>query len=1311
MPFSIPTPKNPASRTQFLTLPPQGPNTSAECQALPTTKNQSSTIHSNSFAIPTPCPTNPITGPCSTPNTTSQSRCCNTNITQSSHTVPTPIPTTSKSSTPISHNPNFSSTTRQSTLSPNNSTHTKPIPNPCPSPIPLYSTPSANPTAKFQSQSYNHIPPTSNLTNQHHSATGLTLSPSPHLPTTCHPISYCSSAPSPTPHLPPTCHSISHCSSAPPPSSEPLAIPPTPKSYPTTPLPVAIPHSPTPSHSPPSLPPPLKGSSFKFANISGLLSANGRLAKIPILTQDAKDENPLFMLFTESHLNDTAKEKEFYIPNYSNICSNRQNRSHGGVIIYLHNHLTYKTLCNASDEMCSFLSIYVNELKLILMLAYRPPPDYDHGHLYHGNHLHDSFSHTIINNINMTIQESGAPTPDIILAGDFNFPNAKWCEGTGYYPQGNSAESHMLRDLISVCDTHNLLQNITFGTRPTLAGDTNILDLLFTNNHQLISNISHYKSSISDHSIISCQTSYDHPLNISPNSPSPTPSSTLASFNLHRANFENINRSLSRVNWEELFQNKSETEIQVTFESKVLDIVELNCPKFTSRPGQSNNKIPRVRRVLYRQRKRKLKALRSSNCHSARRIQLENDVQQIERDLIASLKEERLNEEEKAISNIRTNPKYFYSFARKHQIVKGGIGPLKVDGTLINSPQEICEQLSSQYSSVFSHPDPNQNITDPLAFFTLTGSNSPSLTDIQFSPKMIEDEINSLKNNSAPGPDHFSVTLLKSCKKELSKPIYLMWRKSLDNSDIAQKYLHAIVCPVLKPGNESYHPKSYRPISLTSHIIKIFEKVMRKAIIKHLTDNQLLPSNQHGFLSGRSTLSQLLSQTETIIRALESRNDLDSVYLDFSKAFDKVDHSILCSKIKALGIGGKVGSWLHAFLTNRTQQVSANGSLSNTSPVLSGVPQGTVLGPILFIIMIADIDKNLVAAFASLFADDSRISAIIESLADSENFQGELKNIIYPWASSNKAKFNGDKFEHIHFGKNSATIPTYKDPEDRPIATKNCIKDLGVLISNDLCWDAHINKLISDCRRQMAWILRTFSKRDVSTMRSLWISLIRPIIDYCSPLWSPNPTNYCNIDRLESILRGYTKKVDGLSNKSYSERLKSMNLHSIQRRHERYKILYIYKIKEGLVPNLPPDPSNHESTFALKFHKSERNGTRCTIPNRTLYHNPAELPRSSSFALTASNLWNCLPPNISSISNIPVLSFKRRLDQFLDLFPDEPRCSASGQFSDPNTGRISNSLWHMRHNQLLRSNINNFYRIDSSQILSREGLDEVILHP
>ena len=242
----------------------------------------------------------------------------------------------------------------------------------------------------------------------------------------------------------------------------------------------------------------------------------------------------------------------------------------------------------------------------------------------------------------------------------------------------------------------------------------------------------------------------------------------------------------------------------------------------------------------------------------------------------------------------------------------------------------------------------------------------------------------------------------------------------------------------------------------------------------------------------------------------------------------------------------------------------------------------------------------------------------------------------------------------------------------------------------------------------IALILRTFTKRDVTTMRTLFIALVRPHLDYCSPLWSPGPSNYADIERLEGVLRSFTKQVDGLRNLDYAGRLGALNLKSVQRRHERYKIIYAFKMKAGLVPSLPTNITTPNISSALKFIKTRRQGTRCEVPNQCLHHNSAQTVRNSSFALTVSNLWNCLPPWISNYSGNSVDAFKNKLDHFLDIFPDTPRICSNGLYYDPNTGRKSNSIYHMRYHHSIRSKIETI-RLCSVNV--REGLIEEIHHP
>ena len=254
------------------------------------------------------------------------------------------------------------------------------------------------------------------------------------------------------------------------------------------------------------------------------------------------------------------------------------------------------------------------------------------------------------------------------------------------------------------------------------------------------------------------------------------------------------------------------------------------------------------------------------------------------------------------------------------------------------------------------------------------------ISDIQFEEEDIIDTIDELSCNAAASPDGFPAVLF-TCKEQLAKPLYQIYRTSLDQGTVPTSLKKATIVPVHKGGSRG-PPKNYRPSALTSHLSNVFEQEIREELVAFLEDNQLLNPGQHGFRTGRSCLSQLLTHLDEILNALEGGNNVDVVYLDFSKAFNKVDFLVTLRKLSQLGVQGTLHAGLASFLTDRVQSVIVDGISSHTCQVTSGVPQGSVLEPLLFLILIRDIDQNVESSFVSSFADDTRIGKAVGTTDD-----------------------------------------------------------------------------------------------------------------------------------------------------------------------------------------------------------------------------------------------------------------------------------------------------------------------------------------
>ena len=522
--------------------------------------------------------------------------------------------------------------------------------------------------------------------------------------------------------------------------------------------------------------------------------------------------------------------------------------------------------------------------------------------------------------------------------------------------------------------------------------------------------------------------------------------------------------------------------------------------------------------------------------------------------------------------------------------MKVGIGPLiNSSKELINDPKKMTEILSEQYSSVFSIPR-NPNIQASTLFpdsgpKSSDSPDSPSLSNVRFSESDLKEAMEDLSPNAAPGPDGFPAMLLKKCSDALSPPLTRIWHKSMECGIIPETCKTANITPIHK-GKSRAVPKNYRPVALTSHLIKVFEKVIRKQIVEFMTEYMLFNKSQHGFRGGRSCLSQLLEHFDKITSLLEKGYGVDVIYLDFAKAFDKLDHYITLCKLQALGIKGSLGRWITNFLTGRVQNVVVDGRKSMPKPVISGVPQGSVLGPLLFLILMGDIDEKIRNAFLSSFADDTRAGNKIVTLTDVECLQRELQEI-FDWSDRNNMEFHCDKFDLLRYktnqSKEAQSHSTYSSYDGSIIEEKSHVKDLGVTMSSDATFAEHISERCEMAKSKTAWILRTFRCRNATPMLLLWKSLVLCHIEYCSQLWSPSAVG--KTQSIELLQRYFVNCIDGMRGKSYWEQLKQLKLFSLERRRERYQVIYIWRILEKEVPNLESTP--------IIVTENERRGRSC----------------------------------------------------------------------------------------------------------------------
>lgn len=506
------------------------------------------------------------------------------------------------------------------------------------------------------------------------------------------------------------------------------------------------------------------------------------------------------------------------------------------------------------------------------------------------------------------------------------------------------------------------------------------------------------------------------------------------------------------------------------------------------------------------------------------------------------------------------------------------------------------------------------------------------MQEIKVTETEILELIAKLDDEKAIGPDEVSGKILKECREVTVRQIYDIIKCSIETGEVPAEWKRAEVIPIYKSGNKE-EPLNYRPVSLTSIVCKICESIIKKHWLKFLENQKLISNNQFGFRKGRSCVTNLLNFYSRVIEGVQERDGwVDCVYLDLKKAFEKVPHDRLLWKLgKMGGLSGNILIWMKNYLRGREMRTIVKDIKSEWRAVESGVPQGSVLAPVLFLVFINDMAEGI-KSYINLFADDAKLCRVIKNEEDCETLQEDL-NRIWKWSKTWEMEFNMDKSHVMEMGRSeNRPVGVYKMGEEVEIRKVNKEKDLGVIMQGDSQPESHINKIFGETNNLIRNIGLAFNYMDEEMMKKLISTIIRPRLEYAGVVWSPHKKKH--IKKLERLQRIATKMVPGLRGKSYEERLQALNLTTLEQRRERGDLIQVYKLINRL------DRVDNENLF-LSEESTGRN-TR-THSKKLRKGRCLRDVKKYSFPQRCVEAWNSLSEEV--VSAVNVHSFKEKLDK------------------------------------------------------------------
>jgi len=695
-------------------------------------------------------------------------------------------------------------------------------------------------------------------------------------------------------------------------------------------------------------------------------------------------------------------------------------------------------------------------------------------------------------------------------------------------------------------------------------------------------------------------------------------------FLYNKAHYENIRISLVALDWDHILSGKSVNDQWMIFSDILTELVCKFVPSrnFTlgsyrrKRPAWTNDKaitkIKKKKAVFerYKQTREWKDYLEYAKARNAAKAETRRAIREYEREVAKQAKK---------------NPKAFFRYVNGKLKNQSGFPNLKdVNGKEICSDLEKAEAFNAFFSGVFTREDAtNVPCVDHQSY------TAELLTTIDIEESQVLNLLKKLQPDKSPGSDGIHPHVLKECAAELTKPLSIIFRSSLCEGQLPQSWKEANVTPIYKKGSRS-SVGNYRPVSLTSVCCKVLEKLVRNALLSHMIDNGLLSDYQHGFVHGRSCTTQLLRVIDKWTEILDQGGAVDAVYLDFAKAFDTVPHMRLMTKLERYGVSGKLLEWIRQFLIGRKQRVGVAGSFSEWTMVLSGVPQGSVLGPVLFLCYINDMPE-MITSMIYMYADDTKLFRRIDDDCDRAALQKDLDHLS-TWSEQWQLRFNVDKCNIMHIGGSRNLKASYTMGSTTLQAT-NEEKDLGIWIDSSVKPSNHVAHAVTKANQMLGLIRRTFTYMDCELMKQLFTNVVRPHLEYGNVVWHPFLKQ--DIELLEGVQHRATRMVPGLAKFPYAERLRKMDLPSLAYRRTRGDAIEVYKYLHNIYRDDCSDllPLHESSSLTTRGHslKLAKRSSRTQL-------------RQNFFSNRVVNMWNDLPQEV--VMAPTVNCFKGRFDRY-----------------------------------------------------------------